>query len=70
MTLNATFFPDATTLKVDAKMGRLNLISTEGDADNDGDLDELISFGARSFTIWNGNTGSLVFNSKNNLDST
>ncbi|MEN9907058.1 MAG: hypothetical protein RLZZ540_199 [Bacteroidota bacterium] len=68
LNLDATAFPDAATLKVDAKMGRLNLVSTEGDIDNDGDLDELISFGARSFTIWNGNTGSLVFDSKNDLD--
>lgn len=68
LNLDATVFPDAATLKTDAKMGRLNLVSTEGDTDNDGDLDELISFGARSFTIWNGNTGSLVFDSKNDLD--
>jgi hypothetical protein len=68
LNLDATVFPDAATLKADAKMGRLNLISTEGDIDNDGDLDELISFGARSFTIWNGNSGSLVFDSKNDLD--
>lgn len=68
LTLDATIFPNAATLKADASMGRLNLISTEGDTDNDGDLDELISFGARSFTIWNGNTGSLVFDSKNDLD--
>ncbi len=68
LTLDATVFPNAATLKADASMGRLNLISTEGDTDNDGDLDELISFGARSFTIWNGNTGSLVFDSKNDLD--
>lgn len=68
LTLDPTVFPDAVTLKADAKMGRLNLVSTEGDTDNDGDLDELISFGARSFTIWNGNSGSLVFDSKNDLD--
>jgi len=68
MTFDATVFPDATTFKADAMMGRLNLISTEGDTDNDGDLDELISFGARSFSIWNGNSGSLVFDSKNDLD--
>ncbi|AOZ98077.1 choice-of-anchor I family protein [Flavobacterium commune] len=68
LTLDPTVFPDAATLKTDAKMGRLNLVSTEGDTDNDGDLDELISFGARSFTIWNGNFGSLVFDSKNDLD--
>lgn len=68
MNLDATIFPNAASLKADASMGRLNLVSTEGDTDTDGDLDELISFGARSFTIWNGNTGSLVYDSKNDLD--
>lgn len=68
LSLDATVFPDAATLKADAKMGRLNLVSTEGDTDNDGDLDELISFGARSFSIWNGSNGNLVFDSKNDLD--
>lgn len=66
--LDATVFPDAATIKAEAKMGRLNLVSTMGDTDGDGDLDELVSFGGRSFTIWNGNTGSLVFDSKNDLD--
>jgi hypothetical protein len=40
-----------------------------GDIDGDGDFDELVSFGARSFTIWNGSTGELVFDSKNDLDA-
>ena len=66
--LDATVFPDAATIKAEAKMGRLNLVSTMGDTDGDGDLDELVSFGGRSFTIWNGNSGSLVFDSKNDLD--
>jgi hypothetical protein len=66
--LDASAFPDASVIKADSKLGRLNLVSTMGDTDNDGDLDELVSFGARSFSIWNGNTGSLVFDSKNDLD--
>ncbi|GIZ08199.1 choice-of-anchor I family protein [Flavobacterium sp. UMI-01] len=66
--LDAVAFPNAAALKADAMMGRLNLISTLGDTDNDGDLDELFSYGARSFTIWNGTTGSLVFDSHNDLD--
>ena len=66
--LDATVFPDAVTIKAESKMGRLNLVSTMGDTDDDGDLDELVSFGGRSFTIWNGMTGSLVFDSKNDLD--
>lgn len=68
LTLDPVIFPDAATLKATNKMGRLNLVSTMGDTDGDGDLDELISFGARSFTIWDGNSGSLVFDSKNDLD--
>lgn len=68
LTLDPTIFPDATALKATNKMGRLNIVSTVGDTDGDGDLDELVSFGARSFTIWDGNSGSLVFDSKNDLD--
>ena len=68
LSLDPTIFPDAAALKATNKMGRLNLVSTMGDTDNDGDLDELVSFGARSFTIWDGNSGSLVFDSKNDLD--
>lgn len=66
--LDATVFPTAATLKADAQIGRLNLISNLGDTDNDGDLDALYSFGARSFSVWNGNTGAIVFDSKNELD--
>ncbi|MCP2025615.1 hypothetical protein L1276_000755 [Flavobacterium sp. HSC-32F16] len=68
MKLDATVFPDAATLKLDANLGRLNLVADMGDTDGDGDLDELISFGARSFSIWNGNTGKIVYDSKNDVD--
>ena len=66
--LDASVFPDAATLKLDTNLGRLNLIADMGDTDGDGDLDEMISFGARSFSIWNGNTGKIVYDSKNDLD--
>jgi hypothetical protein len=36
-----------------------------GDTDGDGDFDELVSW-SRSFSIWNGNTGEIVFDSKMN----
>ena len=68
MTLDATVFPNAATLKQDAQLGRLNITNTLGDIDGDGDLDALYSFGARSFSVWNGNTGDLVYDSKNELD--
>ena len=66
--LDPIAFPNAATLKAEASMGRLNINTKMGDTDGDGDFDELVSFGARSFSIWNGNTGEIVFDSKNELD--
>jgi hypothetical protein len=66
--LDPTIFPNAAALKADASMGRLNINTKMGDIDGDGDFDELVGFGARSFSIWNGATGQLVFDSKNELD--
>ena len=68
LSLDPTAFPNAATLKLDAQMGRLNVTNTMGDTDRDGDFDVLYSFGARSFSVWNGNTGAQVFDSKNELD--
>jgi hypothetical protein len=67
-TLDPTAFPNAATLRQDAQMGRLNIISTNGDTDNDGDYDVLYGMGSRSFSIWNASTGAQVFDSKNELD--
>ncbi len=68
ITLDATAFPTAAALKTDAQLGRLNITTALGDTDGDGDYDALYSFGARSFSVWNGSTGDLVFDSKNELD--
>ena len=66
--LDPIVFPNAAALKAETSMGRLNINTKMGDTDGDGDFDELVSFGARSFSIWNGNTGEIVFDSKNELD--
>jgi len=66
--LDPTIFPNATDLKKNGVLGRLNITTTLGDKDGDGDFDELYSFGARSFSVWNGQTGAQVFDSKNELD--
>lgn len=68
ITMDATVFPNAAALKQDIQLGRLNITTTLGDTDGDGDFDALYSFGARSFSVWNGNTGDLVYDSKNELD--
>lgn len=69
LSLDPTAFPDAATLKLPENLGRLNVTTTLGDTDHDGDYDELYSFGARSFSVWNGSNGSLVFDSKNELEN-
>jgi DNA-binding beta-propeller fold protein YncE len=68
VTLDPVAFPNGSILKQDNKLGRLNITSTLGDIDNDGDYDALYSFGARSFSIWNGLNGQLIWDSKNKLE--
>ncbi|RYD84216.1 MAG: alkaline phosphatase, partial [Sphingobacteriales bacterium] len=62
-------FPNGADLKKDAQLGRLNITTTLGDTDGDGDFDALYSLGARSFSVWNGLDGKQVFDSKNELDT-
>lgn len=66
--LDPTVFPTATSLKTDAQLGRLNVTTTLGDTDNDGDFDAIYSLGGRSFSVWNASTGEQVYDSKNELD--
>lgn len=61
-------FPNAIALKTDAALGRLNVTTTLGDTDADGDYDALYSLGGRSFSVWNAMTGAQVYDSRNELD--
>jgi 2',3'-cyclic-nucleotide 2'-phosphodiesterase/3'-nucleotidase/5'-nucleotidase len=60
--LDPTAFPDADTLQADENLGRLNITTTLGDTDGDGDYDQLFAYGARSFSIWDAE-GNLVWDS-------
>ena len=60
--LDPVAFPDAATLQLEENLGRLNITNVLGDIDGDGDFDQLFSYGARSFSIWDEN-GNLVFDS-------
>ncbi len=66
--LDGSAFPDAEYLKEDVLLGRLRITSANGDTDGDGDYDELYAYGGRSFSIWNGATGELVYDSGNELE--
>ena len=63
--LDNAVFPTEATLKLPANLGRLvvsNPTGIRGDTDNDGDIDEILSYGGRSFSILDSN-GALVFDS-------
>lgn len=50
LALDPVAFP--ASLKADAKLGRLNVTTTLGDTDRDGDYDELYAFGGRGVSIY------------------
>jgi hypothetical protein len=68
LTLDPVRWNDA-SVKGDAQLGRLQVTRTLGDTDGDGDLDDLYSFGARSFSVWNGTNGAQVYDSGNELEA-
>jgi|GEM_PF-213297 len=61
--LDPMVFPHAAVLKEEHNLGRFRISNQHGDIDNDGDYDELYSVGSRSFSVWNAQTGALVFDS-------
>lgn len=67
--LSAAAFPNASTLQLPENLGRLNVTSTLGDADKDGVYDSLFTLGGRSFSVWNGLNGELLYDSKNELEA-
>jgi len=60
--LDPVAFPNAEELQQDENLGRLKVTNTMGDIDEDGDYDELYTFGGRSFSIWD-TDGTLIFDS-------
>lgn len=68
MTLDPVAFPYAAQMKQNTFLGRLNVTNKLGDTDNDGDFDQLYTYGARSFSIWDGTTGAQVYDSGDRLE--
>jgi 2',3'-cyclic-nucleotide 2'-phosphodiesterase (5'-nucleotidase family) len=65
LTLDPTTFPDAVTLKTNARLGRLSVSNSSGlrgDIDSDGDVDRILAYGGRSFSILN-SAGTMVYDS-------
>ena len=51
----------------DEALGRLTLSSLDGDTDGDGDIDRLVSYGGRSFSVLDSN-GSIIFDSGDQIE--
>ncbi len=68
MKLDTQAFPNASTLQSNNELGRLLSSSIMGDLDNDGDVDQLYSFGGRSFSIWDANSVEQVFDSGDHIE--
>ena len=66
--LDPTAYPNAEYLIERPLLGRLAVSPYSGDTDGDGDIDILHSFGTRSFSIWNGKTGQLVYDSGDDFE--
>lgn len=69
LTLDPTAYPNASTLQANENLGRLKTFTADmiGDTDGDGDIDQIYSYGARSFSIWN-NDFSLKWDSGNDFE--
>jgi NAD pyrophosphatase/5'-nucleotidase NadN len=52
LSLDPAAFPNGSTLKQDANLGRLTVTNTLGDTNGDGNFEALYTMGARSFSIW------------------
>jgi len=65
--LNPSSFPLADSLQLQENLGRLKVVATEGNLDDDPDYEELYSFGTRSFSIYN-SKGERVFDSGSDFE--
>ncbi|MBT9312377.1 choice-of-anchor I family protein [Leptothoe kymatousa] len=67
LTLDPSAYPNASELQQEENLGRLKTTTTLGDTDGDGDVDQIYSYGARSFSIWDAQ-GNLVFDSGDDFE--
>ena len=69
LNLDPIAFPNAAHLQNDTVLGRLKITTTLGDIDNDGDYDQIYSYGARSFSIYL-EDGTQIFDSGDDFEQT
>lgn len=60
---NPSIDPSVMPSVTNTGIGRLNILKDQGDTDGDGDIDQATAMGTRGFSIWDSETGALVFDS-------
>lgn len=65
--LDAQVFPNASTLKTNAQLGRLNASTIDGNLDADAELERIQVLGSRSISVWD-QFGNLVYDSGDILE--
>lgn len=61
-------YPNAQVLKQSYNLGRLRVTNLNGDENGDGKFEQIYTVGTRSFSIWNADTKSLVWDSGNDFE--
>ena len=68
LSLDAAAYPNAANLQLEENLGRLEVTTATGDTDGDGDIDQIYSYGARSFSIYD-DQGNLIYDSGNDFET-
>lgn len=61
--LDSAVFPNASVLKASHNLGRFRVTSVNGNTDGDNEFEEIHALGARSFSIFNADTKTIVYDS-------
>lgn len=66
--LDSATYPQAAMLKESFNLGRLRVTNLNGDTDKDGDFDQIFTLGTRSFSIFNADSKTIVYDSKDDFE--
>lgn len=67
-TLDPAIFPNVAVLKQNHNAGRLRVTNLNGNTDSDSDFEEIKILGSRSFSIFNADTKTIVFDSGDDFE--
>ncbi|WP_405565008.1 choice-of-anchor I family protein [Polaribacter sp. Asnod6-C07] len=66
--LDPAVFGDADILALSTNLGDINVTNASGNTDDDAEFEEIHVFGGRSFSIFEANTGNIVYDSGNDFE--